>query len=150
MRQGISPAIWLALAVTFVAGWEGLRTTAYEDLAGVPTICYGETVGVRYGDTTTTEQCDAKLRERLLQFNAEISKCLPDNLPETRRAAFVSMAYNVGSGNFCKSSVARYARSGEWQKSCDSMLLWNKVAGQEVKGLTNRRKAERELCLKGE
>lgn len=143
------PAIWLALALTFVAGWEGLKLQAYEDMAGVPTICYGETRGVQYGDTKTVAECDAQLMARLQEFDAEISKCLPKNLPETRRAAFVSFAYNVGSSKFCGSSVARYANLGEWQKSCDALLKWNRVAGVEIKGLTNRRKAERELCLKG-
>jgi GH24 family phage-related lysozyme (muramidase) len=30
----------------------------------------------------------------------------------------------------------------------DQFLRWNKVQGKEVKGLTNRRKLERELFLK--
>lgn len=142
--------IWLACAVAFVGLCEGLRLTAYPDVGDVPTICYGETLHVHMSDVATKEQCDEKLSARLQQFNEEISQCLPANLPETRRAAFVSLAYNIGAAQFCKSTVARRINAGDVQGACDAILMWNKVDGKVVKGLTNRRQKERELCLKGD
>ena len=50
---------WLAVAVSVVGGFEGLRQSAYLDPVSIPTICYGETRGVKLGDTRTKAECDA-------------------------------------------------------------------------------------------
>ena len=42
-----------AAAIALVAGWEGLRTKAYLDAVKVPTVCFGETRGVKLGDSYT-------------------------------------------------------------------------------------------------
>ena len=47
------------IAVGIVGGFEGLRTKAYRDVVGVPTICFGETRGVKMGDTATDAQIGA-------------------------------------------------------------------------------------------
>nr|WP_241482183.1 hypothetical protein [Leisingera sp. ANG-Vp] len=44
-------SIALASAVSFIGQWEGLRTEAYRDVVGVWTVCYGETKGVKPGDS---------------------------------------------------------------------------------------------------
>ena len=38
-------AAWIAIAVAAVGAFEGLRTVAYSDPVGIPTICFGETAG---------------------------------------------------------------------------------------------------------
>ncbi|WP_412074125.1 glycoside hydrolase family protein [Tritonibacter mobilis] len=43
----------LASALSFIGQWEGLRTKAYRDIVGVWTVCYGETKGVRRGDSVS-------------------------------------------------------------------------------------------------
>ena len=43
-----SKAKWLAVAVSLIGGFEGLRQGAYLDPAGIPTICFGETLGSRW------------------------------------------------------------------------------------------------------
>jgi len=140
---------WLAIALASVAGYEGLVLHAYPDVVGVPTICYGETKGVKPGDVRTKAQCDEMLSARLVEFNSEINKCVRVELPETRRAAFVSLAYNIGSDAFCKSSVVRNANAGDVRGSCDAMLMWRFAKGIEWQGLINRRHKERALCLVG-
>jgi lysozyme len=45
--------------------------------------------------------------------------------------------------------MARKANAGDMRGACDALLLWNRVGGREVAGLTKRRQRERELCLKG-
>ena len=55
----------------------------------------------------------------------------------------------VPSGAFASSTLLRLLNSGADKKLvADQFLRWNKVQGKEVKGLTNRRKLERELFLK--
>jgi lysozyme len=64
----------VALAVALVGAWEGLRTKAYRDAVGVPTVCYGETRGVRMGDRYTVEQCKVMLGDGLVDFELGIRK----------------------------------------------------------------------------
>lgn len=138
---------WVALAVVVVGTFEGLSLTAYPDVVGVPTICYGETKGVRLGDTKTKPQCDEMLSARLAEFNAGVNSCLSVDIPDSRRVAFVSLAYNIGTASFCKSTVVRRINAGDVAGSCDAILMWNKARGIVWPGLTKRRQKERELCL---
>lgn len=138
---------WVALAVVVVGAFEGLSLTAYPDVVGVPTICYGETKGVHLGDTKTKPQCDEMLSARLAEFNAGVNSCLSVDIPDSRRVAFVSLAYNIGTASFCKSTVVRRINAGDVAGSCDAILMWNKARGIVWPGLTKRRQKERELCL---
>ena len=140
-------AIALAFAIVSVA--EGLVTSTYPDVGGVPTYCYGETKDAEWGKTYTKEQCDEKLSARLVEFNAGVNSCVFVELPDTRRAALVSLSYNIGIPAFCKSTVVRKLNAGDVQGGCDAMLMWNKVKGVVWRGLTNRRQKERALCLEG-
>lgn len=140
-----------AAAIAFVGQWEGLRTTAYRDIVGVPTICYGETKGVRMGTSVSKAECDAMLTARLAEFEAGLARCLTveDRLPAATEVALVSWSYNVGLGAACGSTLVRYANAQNWQAMCDQLPRWNRAGGRVVQGLTNRRAAERDLCLKG-
>lgn len=143
----------IALAVPVIAQWEGRELRAYRDVVGVPTICYGETLGVRMGDTATLAECETMLAKRVAQFAAEIAPCLPPVLPDQTRAAFISAAYNIGSAGFCKSSMSRLALRGDLRGACEALMMWDKgrINGvlQRIRGLTNRRAAERALCISG-
>ena len=52
VAAGFMPVL-LALVMFF----EGCKLEAYQDQAGVWTICYGHTSGVTRGDVTTRAQC---------------------------------------------------------------------------------------------
>jgi lysozyme len=139
---------WLAVAVVLIGGFEGLRTVAYRDAVGIPTICFGETKGVRMGMKKSRAECDAMLAERIVEFDDGVDACIHVALPDNRRAAVVSLAYNIGVRAFCGSSVARRLNAGDVRGACDAFLLWNKAGGVELPGLTKRRQEERALCLK--
>lgn len=139
----------IAIAAALVSVAEGLVLSTYPDVGGVPTYCYGETKGAEWGKTYTKEQCDEKLSARLVEFNTGVNSCVVVELPDTRRAALVSLAYNIGVDAFCRSTVVRKLNAGDVQGGCDAMLMWNKVKGVVWRGLTNRRIKERGLCLEG-
>lgn len=139
------------VVVTLVGGFEGLRTVAYRDPVGIPTICFGETKNVRMGMTATVEECKGMLTESLIEHELGMAKCLrdPDSIPDETYGAFVSFTYNVGVGAFCKSTLARMANAGNLQGACDQLLRWTRAGGIKLPGLVKRREAERELCLAG-
>lgn len=136
-----------ALAISLVGGFEGLRQTAYRDVVGVATICYGETRGIRMGMTATKVECDAMLLKGLQEFEQGVLSCTKVEMPMRRQVAMVSFAYNVGVGAYCGSSVVRLLNDNKPRAACDALLKWNKAGGVVFPGLTRRRQAERELCL---
>ena len=151
---------WLAAAIVAVGAFEGYSATAYPDIIGVPTICYGETKGVKLGDYATREQCDEKLAKRLEEFNSGVNRCLHSApLSDNQRVAFVSLAYNVGVNAFCSSSIPRRIAAGDYAGACNVIMGFNGVCVQRnltgkcikkkvIQGLVNRRTVERDLCLK--
>lgn len=139
-----------AIALPLVAGAEGLRTYAYRDPVGIPTLCFGETRGVHMGDRATADQCKALLAERLAGFEAEVRACLGrTDLPAVSVAAFTSFAYNVGAAKFCTSTMARKAKAGDLAGACDELPKWNRAGGIPLPGLTRRRAQEQALCRDG-
>lgn len=138
-------------AIALIGAYEGLRTVAYRDSVNVPTICFGETRGVKMGDRHTVEECKEMFGVALLDFEKGMRRCLtnPDAIPDSTYIVFLSFAYNAGTGNFCKSSVARLANAGNLAGACNALLAWNRAGGRVLPGLTRRRKEERALCLKG-
>ncbi|KZK97252.1 Lysozyme RrrD [Pseudovibrio sp. Ad5] len=141
----------IALIVAFVGAWEGLRTSTYRDIIGKPTICYGETRGVKMGDTATNVQCDEMLIASLKHHEAGMRRCLehPDKIPIRTYVAFVSLTYNVGVGNFCRSTARRRLDAGDYAGACSAATWFNRAGGRKVQGLVNRRQAEYKLCMEG-
>ncbi len=150
-KAGIGLTVAGSLAIGVIGGFEGIRTKAYRDVVGIPTVCFGETRGVKMGDEYTVAECKTMLGEALVDFEAGMRKCLvaPEKIPDKTYVAFLSLAYNIGQKGFCGSSVARYADAGNLPAACDAILAWNKAGGRIIKGLVTRRQAERKLCLEG-
>ena len=142
-------ATWVTICVGCVAGFEGLRQAAYIDPVGIPTVCFGETRDVKLGDKYTAEQCREMLGARVQEFGAAVDKCVTVALAPARKAAYVSLAFNIGESAFCRSTVARRANAGDAAGSCDAILWFNKAGGVVWPGLDNRRRQEKQLCMEG-
>ena len=134
--------------IALVSQWEGKRNEPYADLIGKTTVCYGETnVQMRrYSDVECKEMLASSLvgyAEPVLKRNPEL-RGHPNQL-----VAATSLAYNVGATNYARSTVAKRFSAGNWKGACDAFLSWSYAGGRQVKGLLNRRQAERAICLKG-
>lgn len=143
-----------ALATPVIMKWEGNHPVGYVDLVGVKTRCWGNTspgivVGKRYSDA----ECRALLTRDVEQHAAKIRPCVPASTPIESQAAFLSLAFNVGPGGICNSTLGRKLRAGDLAGACAELSRWNKarVNGKlvVVRGLTNRRADERRLCERG-
>lgn len=141
----------MAAAVALVGTWEGVRTVAYKDIVGVPTVCFGETRGVKMGDRYTVDECRAMLGDALVEFETGMRKCLtaPDKVPDKVYVAMLSASYNIGTGAFCRSSMARNLNAGKYREACNALTLYVNAGGKRVQGLVNRRAEERAICLEG-
>lgn len=151
MRNGGIAAAVIALAVPFITIWEGVELKAYRDIVGKPTICMGETKGVKMGDTATKQECLAMLGPRVAEFYAEIERCMTNkDIPVGVQASLLELAYNVGSGPVCGSTMMRKANAGQYQGACNELRRWVIAGGKRIKGLENRRAdSKHRLCLSG-
>lgn len=147
-------AVVVAAATPIIARWEGKSNVAYKDIAGVWTVCYGETrrkyayEGARYTD----RQCLDMLTESIILHYQEMRRCVhaPQSLWET--VATLSMFYHFGGTKMCPSTFVRMINAGNPPEAyCPQILRWNNavVNGvmQPVRGLTLRKQDEYNLCM---
>lgn len=131
----------------FVAGFEGLRTTAYRDQRGIWTIGYGHTANVKEGDTCTPEQALTMLSLDLMTADAAVKAAIAPTLSQNEFDACVSLAYNIGGGAFLHSTVAKLINALDFPGAAEAFLMWDKTNGAVNPGLLRRRQAERALFL---
>ena len=144
----------LRIAVPFIAKEEGKRNKAYRDVVGVWTICYGSTRGVRAGMVLSDRQCIELLRAEVAEYRIGLHRyftpaTINSRLPPARDAAYTSTAFNCGIGAIGKSTATRRLNAGDIAGGCEALTWWNKAGGRVLRGLFERRKRERALCLEG-
>jgi lysozyme len=127
--------------------YEGTVYKTYKDMGGVLTYCTGATEDAQWGKTYTKEECIAQLDYDLARHAEGMLACTKAPLTEGQKIAFTDFTFNVGVSAYCSSTVARKANAGDVKGSCDALLMWNKVNGKPVNGLTRRREEERKICL---
>lgn len=139
----------IALATPLIQKWEGRSLDPYQDIVKVWTVCDGETrVQMR---RYTHAECDAMTAKAIQgDFGPKVLTCTPGLRDRPNQlAAAISLSYNIGSANYCRSTVARRFNAGNWRGGCDAFRMWNMAGGLFVRGLANRREDERAVCLKG-
>jgi lysozyme len=145
----------LTKALNFIKKAEGgLYLKAYQDSGGVWTIGYGSTYDfdkqrkVQQGDVITAEQAQKWLEITTSKDAAEIKNLVKVPLNNNELNALISFTYNVGLGAFKASSLLRLLNSGTDKKLvADQFDRWVFDNGVKVKGLINRRNAEKKLFL---
>lgn len=106
---------------------EGYKEVAYPDSAGVQTICYGETKGVKAHQTATKAQCDAQL----VQSISEHSKALvglPEGMPDVVLIGGLDMAYNLGVPTFKGGSVYTNLLLRDYKSAGSSVLRYRYIS----------------------
>ncbi len=134
--------------VELIAKYEGCRLTAYKCPAGVWTIGYGHTAGVKEHDVLPSkEAAKTLLRKDLEKYAAHVRACIQTGklsfVPtQNQFDALTSFCYNCGAGSLAKLVTGRSAA-----QIADKMLAYNKGGGKVLQGLVKRREEERQLFL---
>ena len=118
----------------------------------VPTKGFGTTrnadgTPVKMGDTTTPPRALVDLLRDADKFAQAVKRCAPVPMFEYEFSAYVSLAYNIGDGAFCNSTLVKKLLAYDYAGACKEILRWDKVQGQTVWGLTKRRQAEYRECI---
>lgn len=128
--------------------FEGCKLKTYLCPAGIPTIGYGHTgKDVSEGMTITKAQAEKLLLKDLAKFEAGVADLVKVPVSVNQFSALVVFAYNIGLNALSGSTLLKKLNAGDVIGAADQFLRWNKAAGKELDGLTNRRHAERDLFL---
>jgi lysozyme len=137
-----------ASALVGIAVHEGYRGEAYIPVKGdVPTIGFGTTDGVKPGDRIEPVQALVRKLQDVQKFEGALKQCVRVPLHQHEYDAFLSLAYNIGPGAFCGSTLVRRLNAGDYAGACAEILRWDRFRGEPLRGLTLRRQAENRQCL---
>jgi lysozyme len=135
--------------------YEGCELEAYLCPAKIPTIGYGNTFyadgkPVKLGDKITKQQADELLPAIVQKFAISVANAIKTNVSQHQFDAMVSLAYNIGIGNFTKSTLLGLVnKKASDIQVANEFMKWNKSNGKILEGLNKRRKSEAELYKTG-
>lgn len=137
--------------LAFIISFEGLRLKAYKCPSGVWTIGAGRTKGVKEGMTITREQAIEFLKEDVSTVMNQILSVLEGDgsiLTTNQFFALTSFVYNIGIGNFKKSTLLKLINSGhkdDLELIHKQFSRWVYANKKVLPGLVKRREAEFKL-----
>lgn len=160
-RMRIAALTLSAGALVGIAVHEGYRDTAYIPVKGdVPTIGFGDTHGVKPGDRTDPVRALIRLNQHAEAFQREMRQCIGDvPMHQHEWDAMVSLAYNVGTGAVCRSSIPEKLQAGQYEAACKTILDFDGFCARRdpvsrkcterkvLPGLTKRRQDEFRQCM---
>ena len=135
-------------AYDIIKKYEGLRLEAYRCPAGVLTIGYGHTRGVTEGMKISSEQADIYLVTDITGAERYLDS-LALSLNQNQFDALVSLIFNIGSGNFSRSTLLCKLKVNPLDPTIgDEFMRWVYAGGRILRGLQKRRADEVRLYIK--
>jgi len=139
----------LEILIKLIKESEGCKLTSYKCPAGIWTIGYGQTKGIKEGMTWTQNQADEDIVKTALEVLNRAIKYSPilATANMEKQAAIADFIYNLGVGNYATSTLKKKVDVGDWVSAASEIKRWDKAAGKVLKGLTVRREKEAALLL---
>lgn len=133
--------------IALIREFEGLRLKAYKCPAGVWTIGYGTTRGVKEGMQITEWQAVEMLKQDLRVAETYLnSLCI--NFTQDQFNSLCSFLYNLGVGSFSKSTLRKkIVAKADDEAITDEIVKWVNAGGKPLIGLKRRRVKEANLFL---
>ena len=87
------------------------------------------------------------LKHSLLYFERVVNRLVSVTLTQSQFDALVSLCYNIGEGNFQRSTLLKMVNDSP--NILSQFLEYNKASGKVSEGLTQRRRAEAKMYESG-
>ena len=149
-RTAIAALSLSAAALVGVAVHEGYKGESYIPVPGDrPTIGFGYAgPEVKMGQKTDPVRALIQLNATADKFQREMKACIGDvPMHQYEWDAFFSLAYNIGTGAFCRSTLVKKLNAQDYHGACAEILKWDKFQGKPLAGLSKRREQEYQQCL---
>ena len=131
---------------SLIKKYEGCRLTAYRCPAGILTIGYGHTGSdVHIGQKITQEQADKLFNTDVLIHCNNVEKLVKVPLTQNQFDALVSFEYNIGYGQFSKSTMLSLLNRKLYKEASLQFARWTRGGGKILPGLVKRRAEETQL-----
>lgn len=131
-----------------IADSEGTKLYAYLDTGGVWTIGVGHTgPEVVRGLQISHAKAMEYLAEDVEEAEDAVNRLVKVDLTQNQFDMLVSFVFNVGEGQFKKSTLLKVLNAGNYDTAADEFLKWKFDNGKMIQGLLNRRIEEREIFL---
>lgn len=125
-----------------ICSFEGCKLQAYKCPAGVWTIGYGHTKGVKQGQRISKEQAIEYLKQDLSPIVLQLNK-LDVCKTQGQFTALVDFIFNLGLNAFLKSTLYKYIKQGKSDDLiCSQFMKWVYAGGKKLTGLVKRRQWE--------
>ena len=135
------------LGLRLIKDFEGLRLGAYKCPAGVWTIGFGHTKGVKQGQVITEAQACDYLVEDIGPLERQLNK-LGVNFRQEEFDALISFIFNLGWGNFSNSTLKKkILADAKDEDIAAEFIKWINAAGKPLAGLKKRRVAEANMFV---
>ena len=131
--------------------WEGIRLKKYKDVAGKWTIGVGhlitreELMGGKFDNGITPSEAIVLLVKDVRPAESAVNRLVKCHLLQHRYDTLVSFVFNVGEGNFQKSTLLRKLNAWDYDAVPKELRKWVYAGGKRSKGLVNRRENEIKL-----
>lgn len=147
VRVAIAALTLSAVGLVGIVQQEGYTDKAVIPVPGdVPTIGFGTTEGVKMGDTITPPKAVSRALQDVTKYEGAIKRCVKVPLHQYEYDAYTSLAYNIGTTAFCKSTLVNKLNTEDYAGACAEISNWDKLKGKPLRGLTIRRAKERAIC----
>ncbi|WP_130889874.1 lysozyme [Fusobacterium ulcerans] len=135
--------------IKFLIQEEGERLKAYKCAAGVWTIGVGHTgADVKEGMVITKEKSRELLKADLSRFEKAVNTYIKVPLEQHQFDALISLAFNIGVGNFSKSTLVKKINANATIEEIEFQFKqWRLAGGKPI--LLPRRKREARLYKGG-
>lgn len=124
---------------------EGLRLSAYLCPAGIPTIGYGHTKGVKLGDTCTKQQAEEWLENDFFMAKHDVGAVVRVPIGANQLDALASFVFNLGVRKLIQSTLLKKLNAGDYAGAANEFDRWVYAGSIKLNGLIKRRAAERKL-----
>lgn len=131
--------------IDLIKNFEGCRLKAYKCPAGIWTIGYGHTAGVKQGQVITPAQAEEFLKQDLKRFETSVRSLVTVAITQNQFDALVSFCYNLGATALKTSTLLKKLNAGDYNSAAEEFDRWVYANGNKLLGLVRRRAAEKEL-----
>jgi lysozyme len=137
----LSPA-----GIDLIKGFEGLQLKPYKCPAGVWTIGYGHTAGVKETSAAITEtQAVNYLKEDVQGAEDTVRRLVNVPLTQNQFDALVSFVFNIGETQFASSTMLTKLKGKDYAGAAEEFDRWKFAGGKVLNGLVNRRAKEKQF-----
>ena len=140
-----------AKGLEIIKRYEGCSLNVYRDPIGIWTIGYGSIFGLdlnrvdRSHRAITEDEATSLLFRECQEAERAIARLVRVQLTSNQVSALISLVFNVGSGNFQRSTMRMKLNRRDYIGAANEFWKWRRAGGRILKGLVRRRASEEQL-----